>query len=126
MWLGMIFTAVAATAADFPQPREGDFIIRQFEFESGEVLPELNVHYTTIGEPRRDESGRVRNAVLIMHGTTGRGGGFLSDRFAGQLFGPGQLLDVGRYFIILPDGIGHGKTSRPSDGGFADRKAGGA
>lgn len=101
---------------EYPTPVEGDYQIRDFEFESGEVLPELNLHYTTIGEPRRDASGGVRNAVLIMHGTTGNGGGFLSDRFAGELFGPGQPLDAERYYIILTDAIGHGKSSRPSDG----------
>jgi len=102
--------------ADYPDPQEGDFQIRDFEFASGEVLPELNLHYTTIGQPRRDDSGTVDNAVLIMHGTTGSGAGFLSDRFAGGLFGPGQLLDAERYYIILTDAIGHGKSSRPSDG----------
>jgi homoserine O-acetyltransferase len=103
-------------AADYPMPNEGDYRIENFKFASGEILPELNLHYTTIGEPRRDASGTVRNAVLIMHGTTGSGGGFLSDRFAGELFGPGQLLDGERFYIILPDAIGHGKSSRPSDG----------
>ena len=102
--------------ADYPDPQEGDFQIESFEFESGEVLPELDLHYTTIGQPRRDASGSVENAVLIMHGTTGYGAGFLSERFAGGLFGPGQLLDAERYYIILTDAIGHGKSSRPSDG----------
>lgn len=103
-------------AADYPVPKEGDYRIANFEFASGEILPELNLHYTTIGEPQQDASGTVRNAVLIMHGTTGSGGGFLSERFAGELFGPGQLLDGERFYIILPDAIGHGKSSRPSDG----------
>ena len=102
--------------ADYPDPQEGDFQIQDFEFASGEVLPELNLHYTTVGQPRRDASGTVENAVLIMHGTTGYGAGFLSERFAGGLFGPGQLLDAERYYIILTDAIGHGKSSRPSDG----------
>jgi len=102
--------------ADYPTPQEGDFHIQDFEFASGEVLSELNLHYTTIGQPRRDDSGTVENAVLIMHGTTGHGAGFLSDRFAGGLFGSGQLLDAERYYIILTDAIGHGKSSRPSDG----------
>lgn len=100
----------------YPEPVEGDFLVRDFTFASGEVLPELRLHYTTLGTPRRDANGVVRNAVLITHGTTGSGRGFLSAGFAGQLFGPGQLLDAGRYFIILPDGIGHGKSSKPSDG----------
>ncbi|HEX8692022.1 MAG TPA: alpha/beta fold hydrolase [Longimicrobium sp.] len=100
----------------YPAPVEGDFVVRDFVFESGERLPELRLHYTTIGTPRRDAAGTVRNAVLILHGTTGSGRGFLSDNFAGRLFGPGQLLDARRYFIVLPDGIGHGRSSRPSEG----------
>lgn len=114
--LALIAVAQPLLGADYPTPREGDFEIENFEFASGEILPELNLHYTTIGEPQRDASGTVRNAVLIMHGTTGSGGGFLSERFAGELFGPGQLLDGERFYIILPDAIGHGQSSRPSDG----------
>jgi len=83
---------------------------------AGETLPELTLHYRTIGTPRRDASGVVGNAVLILHGTGGAGSGFLAQSFGGQLFGAGQLLDATRYFIILPDGIGHGKSSKPSDG----------
>jgi homoserine O-acetyltransferase len=101
---------------NYPSPAQGDFLIRDFHFKSGEVLPELNLHYTTIGTPLRDQRGMVRNAVLILHGTGGAGNNFLSPQFAGVLFGPGQLLDATRYFIILPDGIGHGKSSKPSDG----------
>lgn len=96
--------------------QQGDFVIRDFAFHSGEVLPELRLHYRTLGAPARDAQGRVRNAVLILHGTTGSGGQFLRESFAGELFGPDQLLDVGRHFIILPDGIGHGGSSKPSDG----------
>ncbi|HYM26157.1 MAG TPA: alpha/beta fold hydrolase [Vicinamibacterales bacterium] len=103
-------------AANYPAPLEADFAIRDFTFGTGEKLPTLNLHYRTIGTPRRDASGVVRNAVLILHGTGGTGGGFLSQTFAGQLFGPGQLLDATKYYIILPDGIGHGKSSKPSDG----------
>jgi len=114
--LGLVATPLQLMGAEYPTPVEGDYQIRDFEFESGEVLPELNLHYTTIGESRRDSSGSVTNAVLIMHGTTGYGAGFLSERFAGGLFGPGQLLDAERYYIILTDAIGHGKSSRPSDG----------
>jgi homoserine O-acetyltransferase len=114
--LALVAVAQPLMGADYPTPREGDFQIEDFEFASGEVLPELNLHYTTIGQPRRDASGLVRNAILIMHGTTGRGGGFLSERFAGALFGAGQLLDAERYYIILTDAIGHGRSSRPSDG----------
>lgn len=101
---------------NYPTPVEGDYIIKDFQFKSGETLPELRLHYTTVGTPVKDASGMVRNAVLIMHGTTGNGRGFLTNQFAGGLFGPGQLLDATRYYIILPDAIGHGKSSKPSDG----------
>jgi homoserine O-acetyltransferase len=114
--LVLLMFAGPALAAGYPEPSSGDFIMRDFRFKSGEVLPELKVHYRTIGTPRRDASGRVRNAVLILHGTGGSGESFLTDHFAGVLFGPGQVLDAARYFIILPDGIGHGKSSKPSDG----------
>jgi len=95
---------------------ENDYVIRGFHFASGETLPELRLHYTTLGKAHRDAHGRVDNAVLILHGTGGSGRNFLNERFAGVLFGRGQLLDSNRYFIILPDGIGHGKSSKPSDG----------
>ena len=106
-------------AINYPVSLEADFAIRDFPFGTGERLPMLNLHYRTIGTPRRDGSGVVRNAVLILHGTGGSGGGFLSPSFGGQLFGPGQLLDANKYYIILPDGIGHGKSSKPSDGTHA-------
>jgi homoserine O-acetyltransferase len=99
-----------------PATTEGDFVVKNFQFRSGESLPELRLHYTTLGKPARDAEGRVRNAVLILHGTGGTGHQFLSPVFAGELFGPGQLLDAARYYIVLPDGIGHGKSSKPSDG----------
>lgn len=108
--------AVPAIAQNNPAPAQGDFTIRNFKFDSGEVLPELKLHYRTLGTPRRDASGVVRNAVLVMHGTGGSGGGFISDQFAGALFKPGQTLDPAKYFIVLPDGIGHGESSKPSDG----------
>jgi homoserine O-acetyltransferase len=101
---------------NYPPPAQGDFLIRDFHFKSGEVLPELKLHYTTVGTPVRDQKGVVHNAVLILHGTGGAGNSFLSPQFAGVLFGPGQLLDATHYFIILPDGIGHGKSTKPSDG----------
>jgi homoserine O-acetyltransferase/O-succinyltransferase len=103
-------------AADYPVPREGDFVIHDFRFRSGESLPELRIHYRTVGQPKRDSHGVVRNAVLVTHGTGGTGEQFVRPEFAGELFGPGQLLDATRYFIVLPDGIGHGKSSKPSDG----------
>jgi len=105
-----------AAKTNYPAPVEGDYVIRDFRFKSGETLPELKLHYTTLGTPARDANGRVRNAVLIMHGTGGAGNQFLTEQFAGVLFGSGQLLDATKYFIILPDGIGHGKSSKPSDG----------
>jgi homoserine O-acetyltransferase len=112
----LLSTAPAARAATYPTPTEGDFAIKDFKFGTGETLPSLNIHYRTIGTPKRDASGIVRNAVLILHGTGGTGGGFLSQTFGGELFGAGQLLDATRYFIVLPDGIGHGKSTKPSDG----------
>src|SRR5262245_43857812 len=113
--------APAAAAAQVASPAvpaavEGDFVARNFRFASGETLPELRIHYRTVGTPRRDGSGTVRNAVMILHGTGGTGAAFLSRTFGGELFGPGQLLDASRYFIVMPDGIGHGKSSKPSDG----------
>ena len=95
---------------------EGDFVIQNFQFHSGESLPELRLHYTTLGKPVKDSAGHTTNAVLILHGTGGTGQQFFAPQFAGVLFGPGQLLDTSRYFVILPDGIGHGKSSKPSDG----------
>jgi homoserine O-acetyltransferase/O-succinyltransferase len=95
---------------------EGDYVIPNFRFASGEALPELRLHFTTLGKARRDEHGRVTNAVLLLHGTGGSGHSFLAPRFAGVLFGKGQLLDATRYYIILPDAIGHGASSKPSDG----------
>ena len=105
-----------ATAADYPAAVEGDFVLREFRFASGETMPELRIHYRTVGEARKDEKGKVRNAVLITHGTTGSGAQFIRPEFAGELFGAGQLLDATKFFIVLPDGIGHGKSSKPSDG----------
>jgi homoserine O-acetyltransferase len=100
----------------YPAPVQGDLTIRDFQFKSGETLPELRLHYTTLGTRAHDRAGVVRNAVLILHGTGGSGSAFLRDQFAGVLFGRGQLLDATRHFIILPDGIGHGGSSKPSDG----------
>ncbi|HET7149806.1 MAG TPA: alpha/beta fold hydrolase [Candidatus Acidoferrum sp.] len=106
----------AAQQSATPATTEGDYVAKNFQFRSGESLPELRLHYTTLGKPARNAQGRVTNAVLILHGTGGTGHQFLSPIFAGELFGPGQLLDASRYYIILPDGIGHGKSSKPSDG----------
>ena len=106
-------------AAEYPAPVEGDFVLKDFAFRSGGTLPELRIHYRTLGTPRRDAAGVVRNAVLITHGTGGSGAQFIRPEFAGELFGAGQPLDATKYFIVLPDGIGHGKSSKPSDGRHA-------
>jgi homoserine O-acetyltransferase/O-succinyltransferase len=96
-------------------PTEGDYIARDFHFKTGETLPQLRLHYLTFGKPVKDASGKVTNAVMILHGTGGSARQFLAPQFADVLFGPGQPLDTTRYFIILPDNIGHGKSSKPSD-----------
>ena len=112
----LLFVVATARGADYPAPVEGDFVIRDFRFASGETLPALRIHYRTIGQPRKDEKGTVRNAVLITHGTTGSGAQFIRPEFAGELFGAGQPLDATKFYIIMPDGIGHGQSSKPSDG----------
>jgi homoserine O-acetyltransferase len=114
----LIILALTArvAVAQAPPPAEADFVIRDFRFASGETLPELRLHYRTVGTPRRDASGKVRNAVLVLHGTGGTGAQFAGANFAGELFGPGQPLDAATYFIVMPDNIGHGKSSKPSDG----------
>jgi homoserine O-acetyltransferase len=99
-----------------PMPADGDFIVKDFKFESGETLPELRLHYVTLGTPRKDVNGRVTNAVIINHGTGGSHTQFLGAGFGGVLFAKGGLLDSEKYFIILPDNIGHGRSSKPSDG----------
>jgi homoserine O-acetyltransferase len=107
---------LARAQANYPAPVEGDFIVRNFAFESGDTLPELKLHYRTVGQPRKDADGVVRNGVLVLHGTGGTGGSFLGAGWAGRLYGKGQLYDAERYFIIVPDNIGHGGSSKPSDG----------
>jgi homoserine O-acetyltransferase/O-succinyltransferase len=119
--LTLVATSLSLVLAQPPAPAglapaEHDFIIRDFTFASGETLPELRLHYRTYGAPVKDAQGVVRNAVLIMHGTGGSGAQFTGRGFAGELFGPGQPLDAATYFIVLPDDIGHGKSSKPSDG----------
>jgi len=116
--LALMLAVVAARAQDAPALAtvEGDFTVRDFHFHSGETLDALRLHYTTLGAPQRDGRGRVTNAVLILHGTGGDGHQFLRPQFSGVLFVPGGLLDARKYYIILPDGIGHGKSSKPSDG----------
>jgi homoserine O-acetyltransferase len=101
--------SVAADAQEAPLPQSGSWMAKDFQFHTGEVMPELRLHYTTLGDPKNE-------AVLILHGTAGSGSGMLSAAFGGELFGPGQPLDARRYFVILPDAIGTGKSSKPSDG----------
>jgi homoserine O-acetyltransferase len=112
----LIASLSASVASSQTTVTAADFVLRNFKFADGESMPELRIHYIALGTPKRDAGGIVRNAVLVLHGTTGAGSGFMSRTFAGELFGPGQLLDTARYFVVLPDGIGHGKSSKPSDG----------
>ncbi|HTF92627.1 MAG TPA: alpha/beta fold hydrolase, partial [Verrucomicrobiae bacterium] len=107
--LAFCLFALPVRAADYPAPNQGDWIVRDFRFHTGEVSPELRLHYTTVGAP----SGEP---VLVLHGSAGAGANMLNASFAGELFGPGQPLDANRYFIILPDALGAGKSSKPSDG----------
>ena len=116
--LALLFAAptlAQATASPWPVS-EADFTISDFRFATGETLPRLTQHYRTLGSPQRDKAGNVTNAVMILHGTGGTGATFLQPIFAGELFGPGQPLDIARCFIIIPDAIGHGGSSKPSDG----------
>jgi homoserine O-acetyltransferase/O-succinyltransferase len=106
---GLALAALPAAAAEFPAPREASWTARDFRFHTGEVLPELRLHYTTVGDP----GGQP---VLVLHGTGGSGRGLLTPAFAGELFGPGQPLDAARHFIVLPDALGAGKSAKPSDG----------
>ncbi len=110
-----IFSSIGF-AQSYPQPTAGDFVLRDFKFQSGESLPELKMHYVTIGSPAKNKDGVVTNAVLVLHGTGGSHRQFLSERFAGVLFKKGGLLDAEKYFIVIPDNIGHGISGKPSDG----------
>jgi homoserine O-acetyltransferase/O-succinyltransferase len=96
--------------------KEGDVVLKDFRFRDGESLPELRMHYTTLGAPHRNAAGEIDNAVMVLHGTGGDGHQFLRPQFADELYGPGQPLDIRKYWVILPDNIGHGKSSKPSDG----------
>jgi homoserine O-acetyltransferase len=105
----LVLTSFAVSAADYPAPKQGDWIAKDFKFHTGQTMPELKLHYTTIGEP-------AGQPVLVLHGTGGSGASMLTPGFAGELFGAGQPLDASKYYIIIPDGIGHGKSTKPSDG----------
>ncbi len=107
--LAFALVSFPVLAADYPAPKQGDWIARDFKFHTGEVMPEMRIHYTTIGEP----SGQP---VLVLHGTAGSAASMLTPAFSGNLFGPGQPLDTAKYYIILPDAVGHGKSAKPSDG----------
>ena len=122
-FFALMFTAAigVASAADFPRATEADFTARDFRFASGETLPEVRIHYRTFGKIARDAKGRATNVVLIGHGTGGSGASLTEPPygaalFAGELFGQGQPLDADKYFVVVPDGLGHGKSSKPSDG----------
>ena len=114
--LALLLASLPAHAQAPAGAVEGDAILKDFAFVSGEKLPELKIHYTTLGTPQRDKKGHVTNAVMILHGTGGTGKQFFQPQFASELFGPGQLLDTAKYYVILPDNIGHGSSSKPSDG----------
>ena len=116
MLLFLVFIVATLHGGEVPEFTAGDYVIRDFNFRSGGSLSELRMHYVTFGSPRRDENGVVRNAVIVLHGTTGSSAQFLGTNFAGALFGKGQLLDASRYFIVIPDNLGHGKSAKPSDG----------
>lgn len=116
LFAGLLLVLAGLPVCAAPPPVEGDALLKDFRFSSGETLPELKVHYRTYGTLERDTQGTVRNAVLVLHGTTGSGAQFVRQEFAGELFEPGQPLDATRFFIVLPDGIGHGNSSKPSDG----------
>ena len=103
------FAAITAIAADYPAPKEGSWVAKDFRFHTGQVLPELRLNYTTVGDPKGEP-------VLVLHGTAGSGASMLNPAFAGELFGAGQPLDATRHYIILPDAIGAGKSAKPSDG----------
>jgi len=119
----MIFALLAAFAAQAAAPpakvwptREGDVVLKDFRFRDGESLPQLKIHYTSLGSPHRNAAGQIDNAVMVLHGTGGDGKQFLRPQFADELYGPGEPLDIRKYYVILPDNIGHGKSSKPSDG----------
>ena len=108
--------AAPVSSTKWPNYWEGDFVIRNFAFRSGETLPELNLHYRTLGTPKRNPAGKIVNGVLLLQGNTGTGANWLRPSLADELFAPGQPLDATEYFMIMPDAIGRGGSSKPSDG----------
>jgi homoserine O-acetyltransferase/O-succinyltransferase len=108
-WIALVAVSLAAHAAGFPAPQEGSFTLKDFRFHTGQVLPEVRMHYVTLGAP-------TGKPVLVLHGTAGSAQSMLTPAFAGELFGPGQPLDAAKYFIVIPDSLGHGKSTKPSDG----------
>jgi homoserine O-acetyltransferase len=114
--LALAVGAAGSQATNYPAPTAGDYTIHDFHFRDGESLPEVHMHYLTLGQPRRDAHGVVRNAILILHGTTGSSAQFLRPEFADELCGKGQPLDATRYYLIIPDNLGHGQSSKPSYG----------
>jgi homoserine O-acetyltransferase/O-succinyltransferase len=107
--LALMLSSIAAAAADYPAPKQGEWLARDFKFHTGETMPELKLHYTTVGDP-------AGTPVVVLHGTGGSAANVLTPAFGGELFGPGQPLDAAKYYIIIPDALGHGKSSKPSDG----------
>jgi len=117
MALAAAWAVPAAAEVDYSaQLTQGDAILKDFAFSDGEKLAALKIHYATLGTPHRDKAGKIDNAVMVLHGTGGSGRQFLQPQFAQELYGPGQPLDLSRFYVILPDGIGHGQSSKPSDG----------
>jgi homoserine O-acetyltransferase len=114
--IGPAAFAQTPSTTQWPNQKEGDFVIKDFRFKSGETLPALNVHYMTLGTPERNAAGDITNAVILLHGTSSSGKAWLMPSLGDELFAPGQALDVARYFIVIPDGIGRGGSSKPSDG----------
>jgi homoserine O-acetyltransferase len=108
--------SAAPAQTGWPSQRESDFVLRNFRFASGETLPELRIHYLTLGTPKRNAAGEISNGVLLLHGTSGSSTSWLQPTLANELFAKGQPLDASAYFIIIPDGIGAGGSSKPSDG----------
>ena len=111
LFFPLLLAGLDAAAATYPEAKQGSWVARDFRFHTGEVMPEVTLHYRTLGSPSND-------AVLVLHGTAGSGGNFLNPNFAGELFGPGQPLDASRYFIILPDALGSGQSTLPSSSGL--------